>query len=115
MDPKASVQELGWERILQFEGRTIGLKHGDQSHSLQDRYIGLSYDAPAFELFFQAMATQLPTAEIIVFGHFHLPLVRRWRDRLFVNFGEVGPSHNRSSFAILALDGSRANAEIIDL
>jgi putative phosphoesterase len=115
MDPAPLVAELGRERLLRLANRTIGLKHGDQARALQDLYIGLSYNAPEFELFFQAMATQLPSAEIIVFGHFHEPLVRRWRDRLFVNPGAVAPSHGRSTYAVLSLDGALGEATIVDL
>lgn len=115
MDPPEAARRLGRERILRMEGRAIGLKHGDQSHSLQDRYIGLDYDAPEFELFFQAMATQLPDAKIIVFGHFHAPLIRQWRDRLFINPGAVASSPGRSSFGVLTLEASGVEARIVDL
>ncbi|MBU0595153.1 YfcE family phosphodiesterase [Candidatus Bipolaricaulota bacterium] len=115
MDPEESVRILGREKVIGLDGRTIGLKHGDQSRSLQDRYIGLSYDAPEFELFFQAMAARLPDAEIIVFGHFHAPLIRRWHDRLFVNPGAVAPSHGRSSLGVLTLEASGAEVRIVDL
>ena len=89
--------------------------HGDQSPALQSRYIGLPYDAPAFELFFQAMASQLPDASILVFGHFHVPLVMEWRDRLFINPGAAAPSRSPSSFGLLTLDGSKVRSEIIEL
>ena len=115
MDPEEAVRELGREKTLRMEGRAVGLKHGDQSRSLQDRYIGRPYDAPEFELFFQAMAQQLPETEIIVFGHFHAPLIVRWRDRLFINPGAVAPSHGRSSFGLLTLDASGVEARIVDL
>ena len=115
MDREAAVRKLGRERTIEMGGHTIGLKHGDQLHALQSQYIGLPYDAPAFELFFQAMASQLPKASIIVFGHFHAPLVLEWRDRLFINPGAVAPSRSPSSFGLLTLDGSNVRAEIVEL
>jgi len=66
MDPPEVTRRLNAQETLKLGGRTIGLKHGHQPKRLQSRYIGLSYDAPEFDLFYQAMATQLPDAEIIV-------------------------------------------------
>ncbi len=114
MDPPEVARRLNAQEILKMGGRTIGLKHGHQRRSLQSRYIGLSYDAPEFEHFHQAMATQLPDAEIIVFGHFHVPVVKKWNDRLFINPGAVAPTHGRSSFAILEL-GEKADVHFVSL
>ena len=114
MDPPELAAVLPDHAILHLGGRTIGLKHGHQRHALQDRYIGLGYDAPEMELFYQAMAAQLPDAEIIVFGHFHAPVVKRWNDRLFVNPGSVAPTHGRSTFALLDL-GAEVDVRIVEL
>jgi len=111
MDPPEVTAHLGSRRLVELGGRRIGLQHGHQTPALQSRYIGLPYDAPEFELFFQAIAAQLPKAEIVVFGHFHVPLVKTWRDRLFVNPGAVAPSRARSSYALLAIDGSEATVQ----
>jgi len=114
MDPPEVTRRLNAQEILKLGGRTIGLKHGHQPRRLQSRYIGLAYDAPEFDLFYQAMATQLPDAEIIVFGHFHAPVIKEWNDRLFINPGTVAPSHGRSSFAVLEL-GEDVVARVIEL
>jgi len=114
MDPPEVTRRLNAQEILTLGGRTIGLKHGHQPKPLQSRYIGLAYDAAEFDLFYQAMATQLPDAEIIVFGHFHVPVVKEWNDRLFINPGAVAPSNGRSSFAILEL-GENVVARVIEL
>jgi putative phosphoesterase len=114
MDPPEVARRLPDRVTLDFAGRSIGLKHGHQPHALQDRYIGLGYDAPEMELFYRAMATQLPDAEVVVFGHFHAPVVRRWNDRLFVNPGAVAPSHGRATFAVLEL-GTEIDARIVEL
>jgi predicted phosphodiesterase len=66
------------------------------------------------ELFYQAMAAQLPDAGIIVFGHFHAPVVKYWDNRLFVNPGAVVPTHGRSTFALLEL-GTEVKAQIVEL
>jgi len=114
MDPPEVARRLNAQETLELGGRTIGLKHGHQPKRLQSRYIGLSYEAPEFDLFYQAMANQLPDAEIIVFGHFHVPVVKQWNDRLFINPGAVAPSNGRSSFAILEL-GENVVPRIIEL
>jgi len=114
MDPPEVSRRLNAQETLKLGGRTIGLKHGHQRRSLQSRYIGRSYDASEFDLFYQTMATQLPNAEIIVFGHFHVPVVKEWNDRLFINPGAVAPSHSGPSFAILEL-GEKAIPRIIEL
>ncbi len=114
MDPPEVTRRLNAQEILKLGGRTIGLKHGHQRRRLQSRYIALPYDASEFDLFYQVMATQLPDAEIIVFGHFHVPVVKEWNDRLFINPGAVAPSHGRSSFAVLEL-GEKADVHFISL
>lgn len=114
MDPPEVARALPDRVILSLGGRSVGLKHGHQDHALQDRYIGLGYDAPEMELFYQAMAAQLPAAEIIVFGHFHAPVVKPWNDRLFVNPGAVAPGHGRSTFAFLELN-TEVKVQIVNL
>ena len=114
MDPPEVTRTLPDRATLRLGGRSIGLKHGHQRHALQDRYIGLGYDAPEMELFYHAMAAQLPDAEIVVFGHFHAPVVRRWNDRLFINPGAVVPTHGRSTFAFLEL-GAEVDVQIVEL
>lgn len=114
MDPPEVARVLPDRLALRFGGRSIGLKHGHQRHALQDRYIGRGYDAPETDLFYRAMAAQLPDAEILVFGHFHAPVIRRWEDRLFINPGAVAPSHGRSTLALLDL-GVDVAARIVDL
>lgn len=114
MDPPEVSSALSDHETLYLGGRAIGLKHGHQRQALQSRYIGLDYDAPEMELFYQAMSAQLPGAEIVVFGHFHAPVVRYWNDRLFINPGAVVPTHGRSTFAFLEL-GAEIEARIVEL
>ena len=113
-DPPEVARRLADRELLRFEGRTIGLKHGHQPHAVQAHYMGQSYDHPAFELFFQLMSAQLPEADVIVFGHFHRPLIRRWNDVLFISPGAIAPSRGDTSFAILE-SADTVNAQIIPL
>jgi len=114
MDPPEVRASLSDREILPIAGRAIGLAHGHQRHALQDHYIGLGYDAPEFELFYRTMTAQLPGAEIIVFGHFHKPLVKRWRGILFVNPGAVAPPHRRPTCAILEL-GKDIDVRLVEI
>jgi len=114
MDPPEVTRKLSDQELVQLDGRTIGLKHGHQPRGVQSHYIAQPYDSPEMELFFQLMASQLPEAEIIVFGHFHRPVITYWNDILFINPGAVAPSHGGSSFAMLEL-GETVNARIIDI
>ena len=114
MDPPEVARALPDRLTLRFGNRWIGLQHGHQRHASQDRYIGLGYDASEMELFYQAMAVQLPDAEIVVFGHFHAPVVKHWNNRLFINPGAVAPTHGRSTFAFLEI-GAEINVQIVEL
>jgi len=109
MDPPRVAGKLAARAIIEIGGRRIGLQHGHQRHALQNRYIGTGYDAPEFDLFYQAMTSQLPNCEIIVFGHFHAPLVKHWNGVLFINPGAVASP--KPTFAILSLD-DKAEVEI---
>lgn len=114
MDPPEVRAKLSDHEVLELADRTIGLAHGHQPHRLQDRYIRFDYGATEFDLFFQTMAAQLPGAEIIVFGHFHKPLIKRWRDVLFVNPGSIAPPHACPTFAMLEL-GDDVDVRIVEL
>ena len=114
MDPPAMRLRLNEREILEFGGHTLGLAHGHQRHALQDQYIVSSYDDPAFDLFYQAMSTQLPGAQIILFGQFHRPVIRRWKEIVFINPGSIAPPHERPTFATLDL-GETVEAHIVEL
>jgi len=103
MDPPEVRSTVLQRVVVDADGWKIGLQHGHQRQALQSRYIGLGYDQPEMQLFYHAMTTQLPDAQIIVFGHFHVPVVRQWQNVLFINPGAVAPSYGRSTFAIVEL------------
>lgn len=110
-DAPEVARRLSSYETLSIGEHTIGVHHGHQRHALQNQYIGSSYAAPAFDLFYQAMATQLPTCDVIVFGHFHAPVVREWRGILFVNPGSIAPPHARPTYAVLEI-AERATARL---
>ena len=113
-DPPEVASTLADQELLSLGGRTIGLKHGHQPRGIQSHYIGQPYDSPEMEVFFQLMTAQLPDAEIIVFGHFHRPMIRQWRDILFINPGAVASARGEQSFAMLDLSDT-VTAQILPL
>ena len=114
MDPPELARTLNDRELITLAGRTIGLKHGHQSHGVQSHYIGEPYDSPQMSVFFQFMSAQLPGADIIVFGHFHRAVIKEWQGILFINPGAVAPSHGKSSFAVLEL-GRTVKARVVPL
>jgi len=114
MDPPELKRRLCDREMLAFGAHRIGLKHGHQSHGVQSHYIAEAYDSPQMAVFFQLMHAQLPDASIVVFGHFHRPVIKTWNEILFVNPGAVAASHGPSTYAILELEEA-ANVRIIPL
>lgn len=100
-DPPEVAERLPERTTLSLSGRRIGVHHGHQRPAFQNQYIARGYAAPEFDLFYQAMATQLPDCDVIVFGHFHAPVVKRWNGVLFVNPGSIAPPHARPTCAVL--------------
>lgn len=113
-DPPEISRLLLDSQLLTLGGHLIGLKHGHQSHGVQSHYIGQPYDSHEMEVFYQLMSSQLPGADIIVFGHFHRPIIKHWHDVLFINPGAVDASRGQSSFALLELNET-VSAQIIPL
>ncbi len=111
-DPPEVAGRLPVRTTFALAGQRIGVAHGHQRPTLQNQYVTRGYDAPEFDLFYQAMATQLPECNVIVFGHFHAPVVKRWNGILFVNPGSVAPPHMRPTCAVLEL-GATAAARIV--
>jgi hypothetical protein len=111
-DPPEVAGRLPARATLALAGQRIGVAHGHQRPTLQNQYVARGYDAPEFDLFYQAMAAQLPDCDVIVFGHFHAPVVKRWNGILFVNPGSVAPPHMRPTCAVLEL-GVTAAARIV--
>jgi putative phosphoesterase len=113
MDPPDVKARLPEQRILCLVGRSIGLHHGHQPHSLQGRYITHDYRAAEFQLFYAAMLARFPGAALIVFGHFHAPLVLEWKGTVFINPGSIARPLVCPSYAEIELS-ERIDARIIE-
>ncbi len=110
-DPLEVARCLPERTTLSLAGRRVGVCHGHQRSMLQNQYTACRYDEPQFDLFCQAMEVQLPDCDVIVFGHFHTPVVREWHGILFVNPGSIAPPHARPTYAVLEL-GERVTARV---
>lgn len=98
-------------------GLSIGLIHGHQSADIEARYKtqSVDYDSPRMELFYRYLIDELPDAQVIVFGHFHKPVSKRFDGRLFVNPGCASSTHNGRSYATLEIDTYDLPHPIIDI
>ena len=108
MDEPAVLRRLPRKRLLTLAGRRVGLIHGNQAPAIERQYLKPGYDdeSPPMDLFYDYLLGEFPDTEIVVFGHFHVPVVKYRDGRLLVNPGPVAPNRGRSSFAVLKLDGS---------
>jgi hypothetical protein len=90
--PEVAMLEVGDRRITIVHGHRLG--------------------SPTPEL----LRSAHPEADIVVFGHTHVPTVRWIDDRLFLNPGAAGPARFRlkPSIALLRLE-ERVHAEVIEI
>ena len=117
VDEADVVDLLPRKRILRLPDTSLGLIHGDRARDIERQYKRpeYDYDSPPVEAFYEYLASELPDARIIVFGHFHVPVVMYWRNRLLVNPGSVAPYKDRQSFGMLTPSPAGAEVEIIEL
>jgi putative phosphoesterase len=115
VDEPAVVRRLPHKQLFTLVGKSVGLIHGSQAPEVEREYLKPDYDSPPVDAFFRFLVGEFPQAEIIVFGHFHVPLVKRRNNCLLINPGSVAPYQGHCSFGILHLENSEARAEILDL
>ena len=116
-DAPEVVDQLPAKQLLSLAGRKIGLIHGHRPPDIEREYARpeYNYDTPVVEKLFQYLVEAFPAAEIIVFGHFHTPLVKRWGDQLLVNPGSIAPHRGHQSIAMVDLDSTKLDVEIVEL
>ena len=115
-DPEV-VRHLPPKQLLSLAGRQIGLIHGHRPTEIEGEYARPehNYDTPVVTKLFDYLAEELSGAEIIVFGHFHTPLVRQWGAQLLVNPGSIAPHHGQQSLGIIDLDSPDPEVKIVAL
>jgi putative phosphoesterase len=91
---------LSQEIVFEINGIRVHVSHGHEVGSPTPAKLAARYDA-----------------DVVVFGHTHLPLVSRLGQQLFVNPGAAGPKRfNISpSVARLTIDRGSAEVEIVDI
>ena len=103
-DSAELAHELGYQRTVYAQGLTIGLAHGHHGHSTPDGTV--------------RSCAWFKDADIVIGGHTHLPVWEQQPDGVwFLNPGSTGvPKVERgASVALLTIEGSTFNAEIIYL
>jgi len=96
------VSTLPRELTQDFAGKLLFVSHGDRYRVKE----GLA------RLVKKAAST---TADIVLFGHTHAPLVEEINNTLFINPGSLAQNCPVPSFAILSIVKGVASAEIITL
>lgn len=104
-------------RHLEFGGVRVGLAHGhiNWPNYLRDKLAYLLFGPRSFDYFTQRMLAFFPGSDVIVFGHTHEPLVRRFGNTLVVNPGsaccQVLPGKD-PSYGLLHISPNGVEAEI---
>ncbi len=105
-------------RMLEFEGVKVGLAHGHGNllDYLLDKVYTLIYGLHP-ERYLRRAMQELPQAQVIVFGHTHIPVNERIDGRLCFNPGSACCPHKKYPNPSLGLihiqDGDEVSAEIL--
>jgi hypothetical protein len=92
--PSQQVVTVGGKRLLLIHGHQFNVKHG------------------IFELVKYGRKMR---ADVVVFGHTHIPMIQKYDDLLMMNPGSVAYPRirNNRSFGMLTIDQDGVSAEII--
>lgn len=101
MDPSEVTSALPGTRVVEVEGKRIGLVHGGGPP------LGIE----------RRVLSRFTGVDAVVFGHTHRPVVGRRKGILLVNPGTPTDLRfsKRLSYAVITVDGDVLDAEIIDL
>jgi putative phosphoesterase len=87
---------------LEIAGKIFFICHGDRSH----------VKAGLTQLYQKALQVG---ADIVLYGHTHIPLIEEINNILFINPGAMKKSSKNPTMGILHIDGGMVRAEIIDV
>ncbi len=98
IDPPAVVEALGYKKVLEVEGRKIGVFHG---HGKTGKTVERAFNA-------------FSDVDCIVFGHSHIPYCQRRQDVLMFNPGSPTDKRRQAmySYGLLAV-GENIRGELI--
>ncbi|MGG7162591.1 metallophosphoesterase [Clostridium ihumii] len=99
-----TVNKLSKEKIYIVNDKTIFLTHGD-CYNVKSNILNLTYRA--FEV----------NADIVLYGHTHIPIIDKLENIIFMNPGSVGKPRNAHSTAgiIEINDKNEVNCNIIEI
>ena len=108
------------QRIIQVDGKRIGLVHGhgNWANYLRDKARFLLRGPQTFEFFMKRAMRLVENVDILVFGHNHEPMVKEVDGLLVVNPGSAccqALATKPPSVALLHINGDVAKAEIVFL
>lgn len=112
---KAWLRELPREIRLEIEGRNVLLCHGSPASNTEYLFENRS---EGYLKRFTPGGKQDAHADLIIFGHTHVPYHRVVDGVDFVNTGSVGRPKDgdpRAGYAVLTLDGDRIDVEEVRL
>jgi putative phosphoesterase len=114
MDKSDLAKTLPRTKIISVLDRNIGILHGHQAKQIRNFDISRaeSYSSPYMEPFYKYLEREFPECGVVVFGHFHMPVVLRRAERLLINPGSAMPYQVRPSCALLTITKTAAEAEI---
>ena len=92
-DHDGGLAELPRERLVEAEGRRIGVVHGNRSRLIEEPVtfvgaisLGYLWPSPGLDRWLRA---RFPSADVIIHGHTHAPKLRRVDGALILNPGAV--------------------------
>jgi hypothetical protein len=92
-DHDSDLAHLPRTRVIEVEGRKLGLVHGNRSHLWEEPItflgtltLGLWWDFPGLDRW---LLRKIPEADIVIHGHTHLGRMTRYGDRTILNPGGV--------------------------
>ncbi len=111
---------LPMQRIIQAQGKRIGLVHGHGNWAsyLRDKARFLLRGPQTFEFFMLRAMGLVNNVGILVFGHNHEPMVKNVNGLLVINPGSAccqAVANKPPSVAILRIQEGQAKAEIVFL
>ncbi len=115
-----ALRQLPLQVCLDFEGISIGMAHG---HGTFSRYMVDKLHREVYgrlvERYVRRMLRTFPAADVIIFGHLHVPCNLHVDGKLLFNPGSTSYPYPRSepaTFGMLYLEqGEEPRGEIIDL
>jgi putative phosphoesterase len=115
-----ALHQLPMQVCLNIEGQVIGLAHGHGgfSHYMLDK-LDRAVNGRLVGRYIQRMLLAFPDADVIVFGHLHVPCNFHIQGKLLFNPGSTSypwPRDHPPTYGLLHLEqGKRPEGEIIEI